>query len=267
MHQTLARVLRVETDVFAKVQEDAETYELAKLSADRIGMKVERELDLFQEIDRRRLLTLLAARFRDKLMEAGFPPPRDADALDDALDLVLARHPALLRDANKRARMPQVEERRVDLPLAITSPNSLAASRRNAYAVMPPGLNGDERAIARMLDEDDMVLWWHRNPPRRSESVALYRWDDGAAFYPDFVVAYADRPATDHVALLEPKGPLLWGLPAEVAKASGPAHAQYGKCVFVGKRKGKPFELLRPVGNRLEPDGAFDVPRLRFVDR
>jgi superfamily II DNA or RNA helicase len=267
MHQTLARVLRVETDVFAAVKEDAETYELAKLSAERIGSKVERELDMFREIDRRKMLALLASRFREKLMEAGFPPPPDADALDDALDLVLARHPALLREANKRARMPQVEERRVDLPPAITHPAALPTSRRNAYGVLPPGLNADERAIARMLDEDDKVLWWHRNPPRRPESVALYRWNDGAAFYPDFIVAYADRPTTDHIALLEPKGPLLWGLPTEVAKALGPAHAQYGRCVFVGKRKGKPFELLRPIDRRLEPDGAFDVARLRFVDR
>ena len=48
--------------------------------------------------------------------------------------------------------------------------------------------NTDELAFARALDRESAVVWWHRNPDRKSYSVALMRSDNQQMFYPDFVV-------------------------------------------------------------------------------
>ncbi len=48
--------------------------------------------------------------------------------------------------------------------------------------------NADELAFARALDRESAVVWWHRNPDRKSYSVALMRSDNQQMFYPDFVV-------------------------------------------------------------------------------
>lgn len=263
MQQSLARVLRVETELFAGVKEDAQTDALAQLSPERMAQRVEQQLELFAELDRRALFTALTLRFRTKLVDAGIPVPDDEEAVDAALDLVLARHPRLLREANRFARMSQVSEREVELPALLTSSYSLPRSIRNAYGVLPAGLNNDERAIAQMLDDSELVLWWHRNPSQTAHSLALYRWDDGAAFYPDFVVACCGRGSQDQIALLEPKGPQFWGKPSEVAKANGAAHSKYGRCVFVGRETGKPFRLLRATGGRLVDFADFEVSQLR----
>lgn len=268
MHQTLTKVLRIESQMFAgsQVAEDRETYDLAQLSPEKIAARVQRQLGLFQEMQERALLRALSRRFRSKLAEAGFTVPEDQDRLDDALDLVLVRHPRLLRDAYKLARLNQVAERDVELPPLISHLERLAPSARNAYGVFPPNLDTeDERAIAEKLDASAEVLWWHRNPVLKSESVALYRWDDGAGFYPDFIVAIQGRETRDHIALLEIKGIRGWGDTTDVAKAKGPPHPDYGCCIFVGReRRDAPFKLLRPTDDRLMPFGDFDVSQLRW---
>ncbi|MCC6562747.1 MAG: hypothetical protein IT478_15420 [Xanthomonadales bacterium] len=95
----------------------------------------------------------------------------------------------------------------------------------------------------------------------------MYRWNDGAAFHPDFVVAHRGRNSLDHIALIEIKGPRGWGDPLDVKKAEGPAHDDYGKCIFVGREKGGKFQRLHPLEGRLEPNGPFDFAQLRWVDR
>ena len=81
-------------------------------------------------------------------------------------------------------------------------------------------MNEDERVIAEALDASALVRWWHRNVPRRDDSVGLYRWDEGDGFFPDFVVSLADRKHIDGVALLEVKGSQWWGVAHEVEKAA-----------------------------------------------
>jgi len=104
------------------------------------------------------------------------------------------------------------------------------------------------------------VRWWHRNVP--PHGLGLYRWDDGAGFYPDFVVCLYDRPG--EIALLEPKGPHLWGDASEVDK-SGAEHRTYGRVFMVGRKRGeREFVFLRELGGRLQSDGAFSIDRLRF---
>lgn len=265
MHQTLTRLLRTERDVFVGVAEERESYVQAQLDAEQVSNKVQRQLGLF-DLDQRKLLHLIDERFVCKLAEAGMPAPSDTEALDRALDFVLVHHPELLRNAFKRARMPNVQQRRVALPLALSFDEGRTPSRKNAYGILPDFDSEDEREFALLLDRCDDVLWWHRNPSTGPERLQLYRWNDGAPFHPDFVVAHRGRNCPDHVALVEIKGPRGWGDPLDVKKAQGPAHDDYGRCVFVGREKGGKFQRLQPLEGRLTAHGAFDLAQLRWVE-
>lgn len=268
MHQTLVRLLRLERDVFASdIQQERQAFVQAQLDAGQLAAKVEQQLSLF-DVDAHQLLNALARRFVESLQLAGIPAPEDPEAIDHALDLVLVRHPRLLPEAIKRVRMQRLQEREIGLPAFFGHPERLTASRRNAYGVYPPGFDStDERDFAALLDASEDVLWWHRNPVKRPESVALYRWNDGAAFYPDFVVAVRGRETRDHIALVEIKGPRGWGDPKDVRKADGPAHGEYGRCCFVGREPRGDFQLLRVQGDRLEAHSEFRVRQLVWVER
>jgi hypothetical protein len=228
---------------------------------------VERQIGLF-DLDPRALLNSLLDRFREKLPEAGFALPSSEEALEHALDVVLVRNPKLLKDANRLARMQRIDLHEVQLLPGIFSTEPLKPAKRNIYGVFPNSWDSeDERVFAEQLDVCPEVLWWHRNPSRRPESVALYQWNDGSPFHPDFVVAYRGRGTEGDIALVEVKGPRGWGDPVDVAKASGPAHAKYGRCLFVGRPdKRSPFERLQPKENRLVPVSIWDFRMLQHVD-
>src|SRR5690606_2109259 len=153
------------------------------------------------------------------------------------------------------------------LDAAIQSDTRLSPARRGLYGVFPLGLNEDERAVAELLDANPLVEWWHRNPSgaQRKDSLGLYRWDDGAGFFPDFVVSLKERQTPNGIALLEVKGDQLWGKTSEVDKASA-IHKDYGRVFMVGRKRGtKEFLHLRQLGDRLDSDGSFGVERLRYV--
>jgi hypothetical protein len=267
MSRGLARLLRMEGDVFGHVGSDRETYVLAELDPVQMATKLERQIGLF-DLDPRALLNALLDRFKEKLPEAGFALPSSEEALEHALDVVLVRNPKLLRDANRLARMQRIDLREVQLPSSIFSAEPMKPAKRNIYGVFPNSWDSeDERAFAGKLDACEEVSWWHRNPARRPESVALYKWDDGSPFHPDFVVAYRGRGTQCDIALVEIKGPRGWGDPTDFAKANGPAHASYGKCIFVGRaNKGSPFERLLPKDGRLIPVVAWDFRQLLHQD-
>ena len=152
------------------------------------------------------------------------------------------------------------------LRAAIESDVPLAPAARNAYGVFENDMNPDEWAVATLLDAHPQVRWWHRNrsDPRSADAVGLYTWDEGEGFYPDFVVSIADRPTPDGIALLEVKGSHLWAEPKEVEKGSA-AHPDHGRVYMVGRRKGEvEFRFLRTLQDRLEPEGVFEINRLRW---
>ncbi len=267
MSRGLARLLRMEGDVFGHVGSDRETYVLAELDPVQMATKLERQIGLF-DLDPRALLNALLDRFKEKLPEAGFALPSSEEALEHALDVVLVRNPSLLRNANRLARMQRIDLHDVQLPPGIFSEEPMKPAKRNIYGVFPNSWDSeDERVFAEKLDACDEVLWWHRNPARRPESVALYKWDDGSPFHPDFVVAYRGRGTECDIALVEVKGPRGWGDPTDFAKANGPAHASYGKCIFVGRAdRRSPFERLLPKDGRLIPVVAWDFRQLLHQD-
>ncbi len=135
----------------------------------------------------------------------------------------MIRHPGLLRVAYRRFRHAQVADVAVPLPAELHSDMPLQRAQRGLYGVFPQGLNQDETAVAQQLDASPLVHWWHRNPVRRPESVALYRWDDGEGFYPDFVVAMTQRNTHGQIALLEVKGLICGGAAGGRKSGCGPS--------------------------------------------
>jgi hypothetical protein len=269
-----AMVRRGEVDVFddQAVREPGvgDVLLLATLKPEAIARKVQDQLDLFREPDQHKLIRLMQAQFRDALLSQGIRPPDDEEELDRRLDLVLVRHPTLLRDAFKRARMPAIGRRSVTVPALVRADGKGTPSRRNAYGVMPDDLNRDERDFAELLDGSGDVRWWHRNPALRpAESVRLYAWDDGSAFHPDFVVSVQGRESPDGIVLVEVKGPHFWRQPVEVRKIAGSTASPYGEVIAVGRTPGGRFQWLRASGEGdqacLEPLAEFKIAQLRLA--
>ena len=189
--------------------------------------------------------------------------PETEEELTRQLELVLVRNDKLVRTAYKRLRSEQVTTAVVNLPPTLTSDVALVPAVRNVYGVFPPTLLAQEREFAEMLDTSSDVIWWHRNPVRKPESVALYGWAEGIGFFPDFVVKVVDRTEGGGVALSELKGPQLQQY--DRAKA-GARHVTYGRVFMVGKPGvDGSFRLWRlTTEDQLVDDGLFEVQRLRF---
>ncbi len=193
----------------------------------------------------------------------GFDQPESDEDLTQQLELVLVRNPNLIRQAHKRCRASQIQAQSRALPPVYQSKYRLEPAKRNVYGIFPADLSSEELRFAEILDTSHNVDWWHRNPVRQAESVALYRWSNGVGFFPDFVVAVKDRKVGDGVALVEFKGPQLQQYDKEKA---GAVHIHYGRVFMVGvSGKGKKeVRLFRMVDGELVDDGLFEVGRLRY---
>lgn len=258
-----SRLTERTTDVFgATALADRDIW--ATVSAAAIANKARQIAFQFEDVDRRELLKELLARFRDVLVSEGHEPPADDEELTRQLELVLVRNDRLIRDAHKRLRAEQVSTITVHLPLSVASNMPLASAARNVYGVFPDDLRPQELEFAELLDTSPQVLWWHRNPVKKSSSVALFNWAEGQGFYPDFVVGIAERTEGDGIALSEVKGAHLQQYDKEKA---GARHTTYGRVFMVGKTGTESaFRLWRLVGERhdLVDDGPFEVQRLRY---
>jgi hypothetical protein len=207
--------------------------------------------------------------FRQRLLECFAKAIKNSDAplpdqneLEDQLDLVLVRNPHLLREAYRSLRLTEVRVATVNLQSELVSEQALTPSQRNAYGVYPADLNEDERAVAQLLDRDKRVRWWHRNPPQKADSVGLYSWDEGAGFFPDFVLAVEGRTRLDEIALLEVKGHQLWRFDKEPEKSDA-VHPDYGAVFMVGRKRGeKDFVVLKRQDAELKDNGRFSLERL-----
>lgn len=264
-----ATVRRTERDLFGSdevMQGEQDVW--ANLAPEAVAGKAEQLLLDIGEANPRELSSALLAKFRSAILASGAIPPDDEETLMQELDLVLVRNPKLLANAFKQARYAQIQQKMIVLPGEFESDVRLNTSRKNIYGIVPPDLGeNDERMIAEKLDADPHVLWWHRNNPnRRPEAIGLYSWDEGDGFFPDFIVAIDGRKTEGGIALLEVKGPHLWGAPKEVMKGAA-KHPLYGETYMVGREKdSSDFKYLRPMNSRLEPEAGFDIARMRWVN-
>ncbi len=161
----------------------------AKLSRVELARQAQRVLFDAQSIDPREAEASLLSRLRleyNDIRGMGLCE----DELREALYLILATYPRLLRDA-ERACLASCKEivDTASLPDALEMPPGAVLSRLNAYGVMPQDLNEPERKFAELLDADTSgtVLWWHRNEPRKPWSVALVL-PGGERYFPDFII-------------------------------------------------------------------------------
>lgn len=262
------KVKRDETELFRGVQAGEDGADVfAELAPEAVAERAEQIRLRLKESNDRELHGRLLEKFRAAIEASGAEAPADEELLAQELDLVLVRHPRLLQQAYKRMRHGQIVDVDTPLPAELQHDTRLEPARRALYGVMPPGLDEDERMVAKLLDDSPRVRWWHRNAAdyRRADALGLYRWDDGDGFYPDFVVSLHERETPGGIALVEIKGNQFWGDLHEVEKATA-RHAQYGPVFMVGRERGKTeFNHLRKLGLRLETDGAFAVERLRYV--
>ena len=223
-------------DVFASTiqQEFNFAADLSPDQAAKLALRVFLENKVFDPRElRRALLRKMEKVMRDEAMAEADDP----EQVVRFLDVILATHPQLLRDAQKAAIAKNAEVLEAeDLAPEITSTTPLAKSPRNIYLVRPEGLNGWEADFADLLDRDsgDNVLWWHRNDPRQPWSVNVLM-PDGRGFYPDFVIGIAGRKTEDHALMADPK--LNFAREDEAPKVLA-EHKSYGR-VLILTREGE----------------------------
>lgn len=245
----------------ADAPDDADVW--ARMSAASIAQRARQIAFEYPDVDNRQFLQALRKRFREAIEAGGFELPETDEELTQQLELVLVRNPNLIRQAHKRCRASQIQAVSVTLPPVLLSKYRLEPSKRNVYGVFPEDLSPDEVRLAEILDIASEVDWWHRNPVRKQESVALYRWSSGVGFFPDFLVAVKDRKIGGGVALVEFKGPQLQQYDKEKA---GAVHMHYGRTFMVGfgGKDRKELRLFRLSDGLLVDDGLFEVSRLRY---
>lgn len=260
---------RVRTKVVQRTQgifgdgEIVDEEKWATLSPESIAAKAKQLVFQF-DVDRFSFPRLLRDRFRKALENGGYDPPEDDEQLLQQLDLILVRNPKLIAEAVRKCRASQLLVEEVRLPEEISSDLRLSPAKRNLYEVFPADLNSDERRFAELLDIDEDVIWWHRNPSQQPTSVGLYGWSHGRGFFPDFIVAVRERAVGHGLALVEVKGPQLQHY--DRAKASA-RHKEYGMAFMVGYNPGKKsFIMFREENGQLYENGAFEVSRLRWDD-
>ena len=265
--KTREQLRRSERDLFAGGEHADEALEdiWTTVEPEAVAERAEQIRARLKEANDRELYRRLLARFRDALASGGYEVPDDEDALMQQLDLVQVRHPKLLSEAYRHLRHAQVQDIEVRLPGELQSDLPLEKALRGSFGVFPPGMNQDETAIARQLDADRRVRWWHRNPSSGAAALGLYRWDDGDGFYADFVVCIDGRECDNGIALLEVKGPQFWSTPSEVEKSTA-RHPRYGDVYMVGRKRGETqFFHLRELQGRLQTEAPFTIDRLRFA--
>jgi hypothetical protein len=250
-------------DIFQATDTPNDVDVWAKMSSVSVAQRARQIAFEYPDVDSRRFLQALRQRFRGALEVGGFNQPESDEDLTQQLELVLVRNPNLIRQAHKRCRASQIQPQPRALSPVYQSKYRLELARRNVYGVFPPDLSAEELRFAEILDTSPDVSWWHRNPVRQPESVALYRWSNGVGFFPDFLVAVKDRKTGDGVALVEFKGPQLQQYDKEKA---GAVHMHYGRVFMVGmgSKNKKELRLFRLVNGELVDDGLFEVGRLRY---
>jgi type III restriction enzyme len=178
-----------------------------KLDADeaaRAAYRALRQSDMFDpRMLKRALLDKLQGVLRDRAMEEA----NDPEAVERLLNILLATHPDILFEAQKKALNATAEiEEAEELPDEVVADSPLPTSSKNIYGIMPPDLNTWEHPFAQLLDIDQhgVVQWWHRNPVRKPWSVGVVL-SNGSAFYPDFIIGVRDRKTEDNAILVETK--------------------------------------------------------------
>jgi type III restriction enzyme len=214
-------------------------------------------------LDSRDLHHALLGRLQTEFRHRGFKD--DPENLKQALDLILATYPKLLRQAEREcaSRFKEVVETG-DWPEMLDAPAGTEPSPRNVYGVMPEGLNRLERALVQLLDADlsGVVEYWYRNEPHKQWSVAIVL-SSGAQFFPDFVVKVKGRGRGAGFLLVETKGDHILNSRDTIEKVNA-EHKVYGPALFLKQDAQGRLMTVRHIekADRCEEDQVFRVEHL-----
>ncbi len=242
--------------IAAKVQVQRKTLEVfthqiemdftnAVMDADHAARIAYKVLTKNESFDARELRRSLLRKLKATLKELALDQADDDEQVSHMLNVILCARPELLYQAQKVALSAhcEVEQTEEGLPVALENDSPLPTSRLNVYRVIPPGLNSWERPFAELLDRDsqNIVHWWHRNPPLKPWSVSVVL-DDGRNFYPDFVIGVEGRKCDDGGLLADPK--FAFEITQEQPKTYA-EHPIYGRVLVLSLQGGAQWMTVR----------------------
>ena len=202
------------------------------LAPEQVAEEAERVLTRSRVFHAKELREALVDRLQLIIKEEALEGADDRDKIEHFLDIILVTHPELLAEAQRAALAEYTELTEAESwPESVESEQPLPVSRHNAYGAVPSDLNTWETAYVEFLDRDTSgaVQWWQRNPVSKPWSVRVLL-ADGRGFFPDFIVAIADRPREDGVLLTDTK--YAFELRKELPKVLA-AHAAYGRVLLL----------------------------------
>jgi len=254
---------RTITDIFGDHEERVDTVQ-ARLSRAQLARRAQRVLYDAQYYSPRDLEEMLLSRLRLEYNDHQGIGLSDEE-LRDALNVILAHYPKLVRDAARSSAALNKEiVETAPLPEQVEMAPGAQRSRLNVYGIMPPELNEHERKFAELLDADTSgtVLWWHRNEPRKPWSIGIVL-PDGDRYFPDFAVGVKNRTRGGGILLLETKGGHLLNSDETLEKIAA-AHKTYGAPVMLTQRDDGSFWIVRHIAtsNHVEEDQAFRVENM-----
>jgi superfamily II DNA or RNA helicase len=211
-------------------------------SVEQVRHMAQRELLRSQVFHPKDLRAALLRRLHVVLIDRGVADADDPGKLSEYLDVLLATHPELLREAQRTAlARGAVIEDAGELPAEMTADGPLAVSARNVYGAMPPNLNTWETDFSNLLDSDISggVLWWHRNPVNKPWSVKVLLVD-GRGFYPDFIVGIHNRRTESNGLLADTK--YAYETTKELPKILA-EHASYGRVLILSKNQNRQWAI------------------------
>jgi len=243
------------SNIFEQPEETVDTVQ-ARLSLAAIQRRAQDVLFGAEHLSPAELQLALLERLRQEYRDHDLPETE----LEKARDLILATYPELLRQALRQctARSKDVLDA-APLPTEMVVPDNTPRSRLNVYGVIPPDLNETERKFVTMLDADTsgVVLWWHRNEPKKPWSIRIVQ-ANGVPYFPDFVIGVKDRHRHDGILLVETKGHHILHHEREKVLAE---HKVYGSPIMVTLRENGKFMIVQyiPARDAVEEDRVFRI--------
>lgn len=216
----------------------------AAVSQDQVAREALRVLLKSKVFHAKELRRTLVERLKSIVLEEALDGADQPERINYFLDVILATHPQLLYEAQRRALAKHTQmESAEPLPEELVAEEVLTSSRLNVYGVFPEDLNSWERAFAEFLDRDSTgtVLWWHRNPCEKPWSVRVLL-SDGRGFYPDFVISVKGRSRQDGILLADTKYGFELG--QEVPKILA-EHVAYGRTLIIHKTGDQQWHTVR----------------------
>lgn len=235
--QSATKILMEEIEIFGHRKDRPEEIraDLAQKEIDSRAQQTLFKADDYDVIDIRVLHQALTEQLRKELERKGIDHHFDTDEKVRAgLHKILALRPQQLKRAISEAVAHYtISEEAAAIPKNVASLISLDPARLNIYGIFPDDLNTWERPFSEYLDNDltGVVLWWHRNPPRKPFSVSM-PLPGQPDFHPDFIVGIQDRTRGHGILLMETKRVINDQERNALVKAQA-EHPDYGKVMMI----------------------------------